>query len=177
LEDFNNIKDFLQQEKFNHFNMIHINIMNYGDCNNVLYEEKLLQTRFHTPILPLDWKKNYNHPENDHISSIVRGNIKNIKWNATPHTPNNIISCCDANGNSCSSLSPFLPFDFTYAHFKHYTTKTIDEFINNKVKRGYPDGNKDFLKKNNFIKEFFKVNEITDEKIEFIKKSGYGHLL
>lgn len=173
MEGFNNIKDFLKQDKFNAFDLIHINLMNYGDCNKVFYEDKPLKERFHTPILPLDWKKNLSVCENDHVSSIVRGKLKNVLWVATPHTPHGDLKCCDASGKSCLSQSPFLKFDYTYAHFKHYTTKTIEEWLNVKVKRGYPDGNKDYFIQNNPIVEFFKSNEVTKEKIDFLKENGY----
>ena len=177
MEEYDNIKDFLKQEKFNGYELIHINLMNYGDCNKVVYENKPLKERFPTPILPLNWKKNLTVCENDHISSIVRGGSNKVAWIATPHTPHGDLKCCDANGNYCHPHSPFLPFDYTSAHFKHYTTKTLEEWINIKVKRGFPDGNKDYFKKVNPIKEFFKSNEITDEKINYLKNIGLDYLL
>ena len=177
MEGFNNIKDFLKQDKFKNYELIHINWMNYGDCNNIVYENKPLKERFHTPILPLDWKKNLTVCENDHVKSIVRGGLKEVAWIATPHTPCGNLKCCDANGNSCHPHSPFLPFDYTSAHFKHYTTKTLEEWINIKVKRGFPDGNKDYFKRVNPIKEFFKTNEITEGKFKYLKKNGLDYLL
>ena len=177
MEGFNNIKDFLKQDKFKNYELIHINWMSYGDCNNIVYENKPLKECFHTPILPLDWKKNLTVCENDHVKSIVRGGLKEVAWIATPHTPHGNLKCCDANGNSCHPHSPFLPFDYTSAHLKHYTTKTLEEWINVKVKRGFPDGNKDYFKRVNPIKEFFKFNEITEEKIQYLKKYGLGYLL
>lgn len=177
MEGFVNIKDFLKQEKFNDYGLIHINWMNYGDCNNVIYENKPLKERFHTPILPLNWKKKLTVCENDHVKSIVRGGSRNVVWIGTPHTPHSVLKCCNANGESCSSYSPFLPFDYSSAHFKHYSTKTIEEWVNIKIKRGFPDGNKDYFKKVNPIKEFFKSNEITDEKINYLKNIGLDYLL
>lgn len=166
---FNSIKGFLTQAKFDSFDMIHVNWLTYGDSNNVRYENKPLRDRFVTPISPIDFTKDYNFPHNYHIKTIVRGNL-NVKWDATPHTPSNELKCCDANGIMCDSTSPFLPFDFRYAHFKHYTTKTIEEFLTIKTQRGFPDGNKDFYKQINPIEDFFKINTITEEKIKFINE-------
>lgn len=179
MEGFVNIKDFLKQEKFKNYELIHINWMVYGDNNLVTYEDKPLYERFKEPRLPLDWKRNenVNIPENNLIKSIVKGDLKGLKWQATPHTPHGLFKCCGASGIKTQCYSYFLPFDFSYAYFKHYTTKTIEEWINIKVKRGFPDGNKDFYKYNNPILEFFKVNEITKEKIEYVKNIGLDYLL
>lgn len=174
MEGFNNIKDFLSQEKFNEFNMIHINWLCHGDNNLVRYENKPLKERFINPILPIDFKKkNIMFSQNMHIKSIIRCNYDKILWNATPHTPSNDIRCCDANGKQCFSQSPFNHMDFSSAYFKHYSTKTIEEWLTIKSKRGYPDGNKDFFKKNNPIDAFFEENEVTQEKIDFLRENGY----
>lgn len=173
MNEFNNIKDFLSQDKFNGYDVIHINLMNYGDNGLVKYDERPLCKRFTYPIMPLDFKKTYDFPENDHISSIVRGNLEKVEWKRTPHTPSNELKCCDASGNEQQSTSPFIhPFDFSYAHFKHYTTKTIQEWCEVKTKRGFPDGNKDYFKKHNRFDEFFKWNKKTDEKMKYIESLG-----
>ncbi len=172
MEGFDNIKNFLSQDKFNDYELIHINLMSYGDNDIVEYDGRNLSERFVNPIYPLNFKKEYDFPENDHISSIVRGGLEKLEWKRTPHTPSNELKCCDASGKEQNSMSPFVhPFDFTYAHFKHYTTKTIQEWLDIKVKRGYPDGNKDYFKKHNKVKEFFRWNEITEEKVNYIIKA------
>lgn len=173
MNDFNNIKDFLKQDKFTNYDLIHISIMTYGDNDLVRYEDKPLKERFTEPILPLNFKKNLPIPENNHVSSIVRCGIDNVVWNCTPHTPNGDIKCCDASGNPCNSRSPFMDFDFSVAHFKHYTSKTLEEWLNVKVPRGFADGNLDYFKKNDPIKEFFKVNKVTKEKIDYLIEKGY----
>lgn len=162
------ISDFLSQDKFKTFDAIHINWMVYGDNDLIYYENKPLTERFKNPKLPLDFKHTYNFPENYHIKTIIRGNINGIKWDKTPHTPNGLYKCCDANGNECNSLSPFNVYNFDVAWLRHYQTKTIEEYRDLKVKRGYPDGNKDFFIKKNWEDEFFSYNEKTEEKLKFI---------
>lgn len=176
INGYDNIKEFLSQPQFLPFDIIHINRMNYGDNNLVTQDSRPLRIRFPKPILPLNFTKNYDFPENDHVSSIVRGHLPQVVWNDTPHTPTNELNCCDASGKPCQSNSPFLhPFNYTYAHFKHYTTKTIEEYLNVKVKRGFPDGNKDYFKYNDPVKDFFKVNELTEKKKEYLKRHHYNY--
>jgi len=165
-----NVKDFLSQDIFREFDMLHINWMVYGDNDLVKYEDKPLVERFKKPIEPLDFKFNYNFPENNHIKSIVRGGLKDVRWNKTPHTPSGVSKCCDANGNFCNPDSPFNQYDFSTVWLRHYQTKTIEEWIDIKTKRGFPGGNKDYFKKHDVINDFFKRNKLTEEKNEYIKE-------
>lgn len=163
------IKTFLSQEKFNNFDMIHINWKVYGDNNLVRYENKSLKERFIIPIEPLDFKCGYNFPENNHIKSIVRGGLPDVKWEMTPHTPNSELNCCKPNGEICDAKSPFSLYNFDYAWLNHYQTKTIEEWVEIKAKRGFPDGNKDFFKTHNVVADFFRRNKRTKEKNDFLK--------
>lgn len=65
-----NIKSFL--EKYNDWDSIHINWMNYGDNGLTKYENIPVLERFISPILPLDFRYTYTFPENNHIKSIVK---------------------------------------------------------------------------------------------------------
>lgn len=177
MNHFDNIKDFLTQDKFNDYQLIHINWMVYSDNNNIKYENKPLKERFTEPVKPLNWAKTKNIPENNLIKSIVRGKINSIdiKWIATPHTPvSHNLKCCNASGKPCLAISYLNAFDFDHAYFKHYTTKTIEEWLDIKTKRGFPDGNKDHFKKINIIDEFFKTNEVTEEKLKYIESRGFN---
>lgn len=155
-----NIKSFLSQDRFNDFDMIHVNWMCYGDNDLVKYENKPVLERFKTP-LPFNFTKTYQFPENNHIKSIIKGGL-DVKWNSTPHTPQINSKCCDANGKVCKSNSSFNPYNFETAWLRHYFTKSLEEWVNIKSKRGYPDGNKDFFKKHSAIDEFYKINNNLD---------------
>lgn len=173
MNGFEDIKDFLGQNKFNEFEMIHINWKCYDDNDNVLYEDKPVRERFTRVKLPLDFLKGYNFPENNHIKPIVRGGLTGVVWNATPHTPRGVKKCCDAGGNECNPDSPFNTYNFEYAWLCHYITKSIQEWVDIKTKRGYPDNNTIFLNRNNILKEFFKVNKMTSEKRDFLLNNGF----
>lgn len=170
LEKEKTLRDLLLTRIYDNYDVIHINELIFGDGGNVYYENKPLIERFKIPVMPIDFKKTYNFPENCHIKSIVKGGLKNVVWGLTPHTPSNPLNACDAAGNPCKSQSPFvIPYVYKNIMLRHYNTKTIEEFYTVKVKRGYPDGNKDFFKKNSWIDDFFKENVRTPEKEAFIR--------
>lgn len=165
------IGDYLSQPKFNDYDIIHINLLNYGDNDLVYYEDKPLVERFKIPVMPLDSTVNYPFPENNHVSSIVRCGIE-LSWCETPHTPISYSRCCNSVGELCDGNSPFCNFIFSEAYFRHYKTKTIEEFLFIKVRRGYPDGNKDYYVYNNPVECFFKTNRITEEKLRFLEENN-----
>ena len=160
------IKSYLSH--FDNFQGVKINWMVYTDNNLIKSDGRGVLERFTTPM-EYDKAVTYDFPENNHTKSIIRCGVENVKWNETPHAVSSI-RYCNSIGDNCSN-SPFEPYNFELAYIKHFTTKTIEEWINNKIKRGYPDGNKDWFKKNNIIDKFFKYNDITDEKNEYIKNN------
>lgn len=165
------VKDYLSHERFNGFDMIHLNWVCYGDNDLVRYEDKPVIQRFKMPIVPLDFKRTYDFPENNHIKTIIRGGLKDVKWLKTPHTPIcGGIKCCNNAGIECNPDSPFNQYDFTLAYLRHYQTKTIEEFYTNKVKRGYPDGNKGFFETHSWVTNFFKSNKQTQEKLDYLNE-------
>ena len=166
------IKDILSRDIYKDFDMVHVNWLCYDDNGLLRYDERPLAERFPTPKMPLDFSKNGNICENCHIKSIIRGGLGDkVKWSMTPHTPYGDIKCCDSCGNECNGMSPFIiPFNHENMRLRHYSTKTIEEFYTIKVKRGFPDDNKDFFKTHDWTEEFFKTNERTDEKVKLIEE-------
>lgn len=171
------INDYLSNEIFDDYDMIHVNWFNFGDGGNAYYEDKPLFERIKKPI-DINSKTNYNFPDNFHIKSIVRGKInKRMIFNSTPHTPYIEGKCCNATGLECNGNSPFNPYDYRNAALIHFTTKTAEEFAN-KVNRGFCDGNQ--TKKEAMIEQFFVRNEVTKEKINIFKEKcgiDMGYLL
>ena len=162
------IKEFLSNDVFNAYKCIHVNWMDYGDNDLVYYEDKPLKERFIKP-LPFNLCLSYDFPENYHIKSIVRGGIDNFKWNSNPHTPSMGLPCCDGNGNACGD-SPFNKFDYSTCYIRHYFTKTIDEWLNIKCKRQCPDRPRWINDINEDIKKFFKLNNVTEDKIKYLNE-------
>ena len=176
----NNISDYLSEPCFDEYDMIHINLMTFGDNDNIHYENKLLRERFPLPI-PYDTCIAYDFPENFHVSSIVRGGLTDILWRMTPHTPYpSKLKCCNDVGEEVDSESPFAGYSFRKAFFRHYTTKTAEEYCD-KMKRGFPDHIVDDKRVKELVEtRFFRTNKVTKEKVQiFNEKLGVdmSHLL
>jgi len=137
---FCNINEYLQTIDSS-YDIIHVNWMCYGD-NNITYKKKgSLQERFVNPILPLDWRNvNFEYPHNYHIKSIIR-KYADIEWlDCTPHTPivkSSLI--CNASGVKITDNSPFNKFSFETMYIRHYATKSLLEFMKQKLIRQAAD--------------------------------------
>lgn len=168
LNGFSNIKKYLSQDKFNKFDVIHLNWMCYNDNNQVKDNGKPLSIRF-TNALPL------NDSVNKHVKSIVRGglNIKSYLYTDNAHTPmySDLRYC-----NNCGDETVAYPWpepNFEDAYIKHYVTKTIQEYINVKMKRGYAYYDPVIRPEFRYtLEKFFSSNEITQEKLDYLKSIG-----
>lgn len=165
-----NAKEYLNSAIFDKTNIVHINWMCYGDSGNLRYEAKDCLSRFASPI-PYDAPWRYDFPENNHIKSIVRGGLMHIYWSGAlnPHTPKAYYRRCDSVGKECDD-APFVPYNFEMAYLRHYMTKTIEEWCDVKMLRGYPDQSTASAVKFLTIDRFFMVNERTPEKERIIQE-------
>lgn len=161
-----NVCSFLANEIYDGFNMIHLNWVLFGDDDNVYNNGLPLLQRIRKP-LDINACYNLDFPESFHIKSIVRGGLKHMVFNSTPHTPSIEGRCCNSYGIECDKNSPFSPYDFRNGGIMHYTTKTAEEYAN-KVNRGFCDGNP--VKKEELINLFFKRNKVTKEKVMLFKE-------
>ena len=162
------IHDFLNQEKFLPYQLMHINWKVYGDNDLLDNDGRNVVERFFEP-LPNNTRMYYhNLPENNHIKSLIRGGLSYIKWIRNPHTPiSSGYHCCNPLGESVSANSPFLDYDFSVAFIRHYRTKTIGEWVKNKMKRGIPDRSEDNWKNILNLDFFFRYNKETEEKLKY----------
>ena len=157
------IKSYLSH--FEEFQGVKINWMIYTDNNLIKSDGRGILERFTTPM-EYDKAVTYKFPENYHVKSILRTRNDFI-WNGTPHNINGV-KYADSDGKPTND-SPFQKYSYESAYIKHFTTKTIDEYINGKYKKGTADRTNDSYKKNvNRIDYFFKINERTKEKEEYI---------
>ena len=151
---------------FENFDCVKINWMVYTDNDLVFNDHRPLLERFTTPM-EYDKPVGYFFPENNHVKSIIRGGIENFRWSGNPHIPGLSIKYSDSVGNQAES-SPFQPYDFSKAYIKHFTTKTIDEWVSNKKVRGVADRTYSTFTSTYNIDNFFKINNKTEEKIKYI---------
>lgn len=160
--------EYLARPEFNEYDMIHINWLLFGDGGQTKSDGRGLLQRIVQP-LDLNHITFYSFPDNFHCKSIIRGGLAEVKWNCTPHTPTNGIKCCNSYGLPCDGNSPFTPYDYRNAGLRHFTTKTAEEYAV-KVKRGFPDANP--TTKEEMVKNFFKRNEVTAEKVAIFKEKN-----
>lgn len=169
VDDKMDIHSFLSLEKFLPFQAVHINWMIFGDNDLLDDDGRNIIERFPEPYLPLDFCTR-ERPWNDHIKSILRGGLSSFKWKS-PHTPSSAyLFCCNSEGKKVELISPFQKYVFNTAYLRHYRTKTIGEWVSNKMKRGFPDSSKSDWEKILTIEHFFEYNRKTPEKIAYLQR-------
>jgi len=169
LEKDKNVSEFLSRFPTD-CEVIVANWAQYGDNGQIYadYSKPLLE-RF-TEARPMA-KSQYNFVDDMHIKSFVRGRLPNVVWYSNPHIPTNPLVCYNAKGERCES-SPFQPVDHSVAYFKHFTTKSCEEYCN-KLLRGTPDRTYDLFLRT-YAKRYFLINDWTEEKEKFFKEHGYS---
>ena len=160
------IKEYLSDKIFDNFECIHLNWMYYGDNDNIKYDDRPLVERFTKPA-DYDLKITYNFPENNHVKSIVKCGIDNFKWRINTHSPGMGLKCCNAIGKKCED-NAFNPYNFDKCYLRHYATKTIEEWVKYRMRRGNADITYEQFRKIVNPERFFLVNKRTKEKEELM---------
>lgn len=155
----NDVKQFLELEKFKDADEILINWVNIQDNNLIRYDNRKLCERFKDAEAWMDKGNRHTKPFLRCTSDVTSFRCPHVFFISSK-------KYCNTAGvlkrGHAGLDSKFLE-NHKYAYLKHYTTKTIEEFLW-KIDRGFPDGAKTSL--NNF----FGLNEDTPEKRDFIKK-------
>ena len=163
------VHDFLAGQKAE---CVSVNWETYGDSGLVTYDDRPLKERFIEPLRGDDGRSE-SYPGNVHVKSFVRGGLRNIFW-PNPHCPAGCHSYAASDGSSrlCDPWHKDVKYDI--AKIKHYTCKTIEEWMTNKVARGQIDckENSDRLRQN-AIDIFFSMNERTKEKEDWLFNNGF----
>ena len=154
------LKNYLNKPVFNKCDFIYFHWVMATDNNLIHYDNRSLFERFKSPYI-----------KSGFIKSIVRGNIKDLKYlvHSPIESPYKNISC-----NNLGKVIHYNTINIEYisdinieqAYIIHFRFKSTEEFIY-KYKRGY--GVKSVLK--NLIDEYFKYNDVTLEKILLIQKA------
>ena len=165
LKNYQNIKEFLTEKKFNGCQKIYLNWVFHTDNDLLHYENTTVQERF--PIIeysPKNKKRKYNY-----VKSIIRGHISNVKIES-PYSLNNDINGCNGRGQEVELNSNKIEEqDFENYYIDHYFSKSLDEFIE-KLKRGDANMGKDNNSLKKIFGNYFEYNKMTKEKIEYIEK-------
>ena len=140
-----------------------INWVVFGSDSKTFKENTPVQERFRHPVSPLPFFK-----ENFYVKPIIKGGAKGFYMTNT-HCPSGNRKVFNIGGYYLTERVShvFYPPRCKYAYIKHYYTKSFEEWIANKVQRGWPDEMYDILKPSNYF--------IVDKNDEFpIKKYVNG---
>lgn len=163
LENEIDIHSFLEHDCFQKYNQIYFNWLTMSDNDLVRNDGRPLMIRFTQPI------NNGTEPHgctmNRHVKCAVRlGSVPGANINC-PHYVANASPSCD----SCGRLLQNGPFNYnpnySEAYIKHFHYKTIEEFVTNKMTKGFADFQR---KSSEPFQDFFEKNRITVEKTKWL---------
>lgn len=157
---------FLGREEFLPYQLMHINWMVYGDNDLLDSDGNSVVDRFKEPVLPLDFKTR-NHPWNEYAKSIVRGGLPTIKWMDTHTLYSSYYLCCNSEGIPVNTNSSIQRIEFRTVYLRHYRTKSIGEWVRNKMQRGFGDMPEKDWKEILTLDHFFEYNKKTKEKLDY----------
>lgn len=149
-----NIKDFLNGIKEK---CVLLNWVVYGPDGNIHKIDEPLSVRFKTPVIPIPFFK-----ENFYVKPILSGELTGAYLTNT-HCPS-YISDINIGGyiHVENTSHVYYPPRYKYGFIRHFYTKSFDEWMTNKIQRGWPDEMFDVLKPQNI----FIVDKNPDFQIE-----------
>ena len=165
-----NIKEYLSRDCFKYANQIFVNWKIYTD-NNLIYDDgRSCLERFTEEYI---YQEGIHWNENICIKPFIRTKIKDI-YQENLHffiDENNILKNSSYNnkGEKCE-LNFTQSINYDYAYIKHFTTKTIEEYVMNKSIKGTGDRSLEEFNKTYGIQRFFIYNKKTKEKLDYLKK-------
>ena len=167
LKNYRNIKPFLNEKKFENCSKIYLNWIIHTDNNLLYYDNRTLHERF--PILEPNARIN-NTNCNASVKTILRGHIPNLKFHVM-HIFDRHIKGCNGYGElqELNKLDHMKNPDFRNYYIDHYFSKSVEEFIE-KINKGDVFFENKLSFKMHRIKRYFKINDITLEKINYIEK-------
>ena len=160
LKNYNNIKKYLKNKRFQNCERIQLNWVLHTDNNLLYYDNRSIVERFP------EKEQIKNNGRKNAIKSILKGHIINIKIKDI-HLLNKQLRACDGFGNYIKKISPITDkSDFEYYYINHYFCKSTEEFIN-KINKG----DVLYFKSNILlrIKFYYKINKKTIEKINLME--------
>lgn len=169
LKYYKNIKVFLYKKRFNKCQSIQFNWVMHTDNNQIYYNNKSLSERFP--------EKGKSLKTSIDVKSIVKGKI-NMNFTSIHYLSGKLISC-DVFGNIKKKFYFNKNRYYKKNYIDHYYTKSTEEFIT-KIKRGSVGTG---IIRYGIIDNYFELNKITKEKIDYIEKemstnlTKYQHLI
>ena len=171
LTNYTNIKDFLNENKFNKCKKIYLNWVFHTDNDLVYYKKGPLKKRF--PEIERDALINKNYMQK--VKSILRGNISNFLISNHSHTSHVItdsVDACNGFGKNIKLNFEYLMknSDTKYFYIDHYYSKSTEEFVK-KLNKGSAVNGQDEKFKLFRIFRYFNINKIKNNKFLYFLKN------
>lgn len=171
------IHEYVNDERFNNFDGIAVNWKYFDDNNLVCVDDNNYSiTRFTHEYVEKDWQyaqhrftKRIMRTNCDLTVNSSHGPIRAAKMSEYKAEAPNTIAVCNTDGQKIINDIVIKNWTHRTAYLAHYRYKTISEYINLKLKRGYPTLYKN-SGKDLSIGDFFCLNKPTPEKIEYAAK-------
>ena len=154
-----NIKDFLGRHYFKYFDQIRVKWLLFGDDDLITRDmNKGVYGSFKKPIL--------NNRLSNQSKSFIRGCL-NIEIHSCHFNPS--LPSCLPNGERTQTLKIELDnYQNQTIYMFHYMTKTLSEFINQKLNRSDAVWEKRAIN----LDYFWRINRKTQEKMKYLKDMG-----
>lgn len=169
-----NIKTFLSQPHLKNFEQIRVKWKLFGDDN-------LIERDMNKGVME-SFKKEITKPLSTDLKSIcnlhnqgkciIKGHMNNVVFNSVhfaSRTNGTMLSSCLPSGRLCKS-GVEIKEDYTKEHIylNHYMTKTLSEFVEQKLNRTDAVFSERQLK----LEYFWRINKKTVHKLNFLKNKG-----
>lgn len=168
-----NIKTFLSQKRFNGYDQVRIKWRLFGDDNKITRDmskgvmesfKKEIQISLSTDLSKPCGMKNQG-------KTIVRGHLQNVIFNSVHFATNNrfniILSSALPSGKRClSGVEIIEDYSNETIFLNHYMTKSLSEFINQKMNRTDAVFSDRKLK----LDYYWRINKKTQAKLDYINK-------
>lgn len=155
---------------FSDVDVVLVNWQVMTDNNLVTDDGRPSLKRFTKPVAD-DLIRSDGAKFNEHVKCIVRGNIEGLTFTNNPHAPAKPegLTCVNTL-NEIVKQSPFTPVRDNQVRLRHFVTRTIEEFVNTKSVRLFPNGgnfNELWLK--TAMQDFWTINGKTEEKEKWLE--------
>ena len=175
LTGIDNIKDFLSNPKYKNFDQVRIKWKLFGDDNQIERDmnKPIMEcfTNVLTKSLTMDLKRPATLQRQG--KTIIKGHLDNVVFNsvhfASYKNAQRIRTSCLPSGTKCfSGVAIDEDYSKETVFLNHYMTKSLSEFINQKMNRTDAVFGDRKLKLN----YYWRINEKTPEKLAYLKSMG-----
>lgn len=168
-----NIKTFLSRDYFKLYDQIRVKWKLFGDDNIVVRDKKqpIFGAFVNEITKPLSRDLTKTCRLHNQAKTIIKGHLNGIRFDSV-HFANRggrILNQCLPSGKPCNS-GVELHEDYSHekVFFNHYMTKSLSEFVEQKMNRS----DAVFGKRQLDMKYFWRLNEKTQEKLDYLKELG-----